>query len=73
MLPGAAALGPVAGSASGARSLAGLRAQAGALLDTLERLLTGPFPVAAPVPAAALLLLITRVLSVDDSGTGVES
>lgn len=37
----------------------------------MERLLTGAFPVAAPVPAAALLLLITRVLSVDDVGTGM--
>ena len=55
---------------SGSRSQAGLLAQAGALLDCLERLLTGAFPVAAPVPAAALLLLITRVLSVDDVGTG---
>lgn len=70
MQPGAVALGPVAGAASGTRSLAGLRAQAGALLDSLERLLTSPFPVAAPLPAAALLLLITRILSVDDSATG---
>ena len=73
MQPGAVALGLVAGPASGARSLSGLRAQAGALLDTLEHLLTSPFPVAAPVPAAALLLLITRILSVDDSGTGAST
>ena len=70
MQPDAALLGAVAGPVASARSQAGLLAQAGALLDTLERLLTSAFPVAAPVPAAALLLLITRVLSVDDVGTG---
>ena len=45
---------------------AGLGQLAG-FLDALERLLTVSFPVAVPLPAHGILLLLTRILSFDDS------
>ena len=41
--------------------------QLAGFLDTIERLLTGSFPVAVPIPAHAILMLLTRMLSLDDS------
>lgn len=52
-------MGPVRGPLDGL-------AQAAALLETLERLLTAPFPAPVPLPAGGLLLLLTRILSMDD-------
>ena len=57
--PDAPPLCPVRGTLEGL-------AQAPALLETLERLLTAPFPAPVPLPAGGLLLLVTRVLSMDD-------
>ena len=36
-------------------------------LSCVERLLTGSFPVAVPIPAHGILMLLTRILSLDDS------
>lgn len=41
--------------------------QLAGFLDILERMLTLPFPVAAPIPAHGILMLLTRILSTDDS------
>ena len=57
--PDVPALGPVRGPSEGL-------AQAAALLETLERLLTAPFPAPVPLPAGGLLLMLTRILSMDD-------
>ena len=51
-------------------SVAAVEAALGQLagfLDALERLLTVSFPVAVPVPAHGILMLLTRILSFDDS------
>ena len=51
-------------------SIAAVEAALGQLagfLDALERLLTMSFPVAVPVPAHGILMLLTRILSFDDS------
>ena len=51
-------------------SMAAVEAALGQLagfLDTLERLLTLSFPVAVPIPAHGVLMLLTRILSFDDS------
>ena len=51
-------------------SVAAVQAALGQLvgfLDALERLLTVSFPVAVPIPAHGILLLLTRILSFDDS------
>ena len=57
--PDTPALGPVRGPSEGL-------AQAQALLETLERLLTAPFPAPVPLPSGGLLLMLTRILSMDD-------
>ncbi len=57
--PDVSALGPVRGPSEGL-------AQAAALLEALERLLTAPFPAPVPLPAGGLLLMLTRILSMDD-------
>ena len=59
MQPDVPAFGPVRGPSEGL-------AQAAALLETLERLLTAPFPTPVPLPAGGLLLMLTRILSMDD-------
>lgn len=41
--------------------------QLAGFLDALERLLTVSFPVAVPLPAYGILMLLTRILSFDDS------
>ena len=41
--------------------------QASRFLDTLERMLTLSYPVAVPIPCHGILLLLTRVLHMDDS------
>lgn len=41
--------------------------QLAGFLDALERLLTASFPVAVPIPAHGILMLMTRILSFDDS------
>ena len=51
-------------------SVAAVEAALGQLagfLDVLERLLTVSFPVAVPLPAHGILMLLTRFLSFDDS------
>lgn len=51
-------------------SMAAVEAALGQLagfLDALERLLTVSFPVAVPLPAYGMLMLLTRILSFDDS------
>ena len=51
-------------------SVAAVEAALGQLagfLDALERLLTVSFPVAVPMPAHGILMLLTRILSFDDS------
>lgn len=51
-------------------SVAAVEAALGQLagfLDALERLLTVSFPVAVPLPAHGILMLLTRILSFDDS------
>lgn len=51
-------------------SLAAVEAALGQLagfLDALERLLTVSFPVAVPMPAHGILMLLTRILLFDDS------
>jgi hypothetical protein len=57
------------GSLSSEAYAAGFR-QLDAVLHALRQLLTGSFPAAVPVPAGGLLLLASRVLSVDDSAGG---
>ncbi|KAK9834202.1 hypothetical protein WJX81_007774 [Elliptochloris bilobata] len=64
--PGPPSAGPAAaagagGGAGGAAALARL----GGLLDCLERLLTGAFPVAVPLPGGTVLALLRRVLAMD--------
>lgn len=52
------------------RSVAAVEAALGQLagfLDALERLLTVSFPVAVPLPAYGIVMLLTRILSFDDS------
>lgn len=41
--------------------------QLAGFLDILERMLTLSFPVAVPIPAHGILLLLTRILSMDDA------
>ena len=41
--------------------------QLAGFLDTIERLLTESFPSAVPISAHAILMLLTRMLSLDDS------
>ena len=41
--------------------------QLAGFLDALERQLTVSFPVAVPLPAYGILMLLTRILSFDDS------
>ena len=61
-----AALQPDAQPLGSVRGPSEALAQAAVLLETLERLLTAPFPAPAPLPAGGLLLLLTRILSMDD-------
>ena len=37
------------------------------LLDALERMLTASYPVAVPLPSHGILMLLTRILTMDDS------
>lgn len=55
----------------GGRSVRPVLNVLGALLDTLEHLLTAPFPTPVAVPAAGMLGLATRILDIDDAPTGV--
>ncbi len=59
MQPDIPGLGPVRGPSEGLSQVA-------ALLEALERLLTAPFPTPVPLPAGGLLLMLTRILSMDD-------
>lgn len=45
----------------------GALSQLAGFLETLERMLTLSFPVGVPIPAHGLLMLLTRILSMDDS------
>ncbi|KAK9809218.1 hypothetical protein WJX72_011546 [[Myrmecia] bisecta] len=69
--PGAISLaGPASAAAllgaSQHTTAAALKRLAG-LLDCLERLMTQGYPVAVPLPSNGILLLLTRILSMDDS------
>jgi len=45
----------------------GALSQLAGFLEILERMLTLSFPVAVPIPAHGLLMLLTRILSMDDT------
>ena len=65
---GAEALSTDPAAAAGAGGRAGAAAALGrlaGLLDCLERLLTGAFPAAVPLPDAAVLALLRRALAMD--------
>ena len=60
--------GKLAGqSVHSVRAVQGALSQLAGFLETLERMLTLSFPVAAPIPAHGLLMLFTRILSMDDT------
>ncbi len=60
--------GKLAGqSVHSVRAVQGALSQLAGFLETLERMLTLSFPVAVPIPAHGLLMLLTRILSMDDS------
>ncbi len=57
------------GAAGGEAYAAGF-GQLAAVLETLHQLLAGSYPAALPLPAGGLLLLASRIASVDDSSGG---
>jgi len=67
--PAAQPLAPAAqpATSSAAKALNPALRQLGALLDTLEHLLTAPFPVPVAAPAGGILSLAARLLDLDDS------
>lgn len=44
--------------------------QLAAVLETLRQMLSGSYPAAVPLPAGGLLLLVSRIASLDDSSAG---
>lgn len=58
---------PAGQSVHSVGAVQGALSQLAGFLETLERMLTLSFPVAVPIPAHGLLMLLTRILSMDDS------
>ena len=66
--PNSAQQGKLAGqSMHSVEAVQGALSQLAGVLETVERMLTLSFPVAVPIPAHGLLMLLTRILSMDDS------
>lgn len=64
LLPAAGGAGALAGEAYAAAF-----GQLGAVLATLQQMLGGSYPAAVPLPTGGLLLLASRIASVDDSSS----
>lgn len=65
LLPAASSAGTLASEAYGAAF-----GQLAAVLETLHQMLVGSYPAAVPLPAGGLVLLASRIASVDDSSGG---
>lgn len=68
-------LGTLPGHGGASLGAGGVRLTAGrsvgvvaALLEALEQMVVGPFPVAVPLPSGAVMALLTRILALDDAG-----
>lgn len=66
-------LPPAGGAALGSDAYAAAWGQLGAVLQALQALLGTSYPAPAPVPTGGLLLLVNRLLSVEDSGAAPSS
>lgn len=66
-------LPPAGGAALGSDAYAAAWGQLGAVLQALQALLGASHPAPVPVPAGGLLLLVSRLRSVDDIGAAAAS